>query len=456
VILNSTFDVVSSDEDNQEVKQWIDKVTEEFKTVKDDTLYITEKSDPDKPYLEKWQTKDDLQDGLDTALFDAQVGTVFGPYKVGDTYKVSKLLGRKMSPDSVRARHILIKPQKQGDTADKLKAEADSLENLIKTGKAKFEDLAKQLSADQSSAVKGGDLGWSRENVMVKPFNDFCFNGKKGEMKVVTSQFGVHLVEITDVGPKVEKVNIGVIEREVIASNQTYQSYFTKADKFARENNTADAFENAVVEQGLNKRYGSSLKPNDNTIPGLESPRPLIKWAYEHEKRDVSEVFDIGDKFVVAVLTAVHEKGYAPLENVKQEVEAEVRKDKKAEKFIDQMNQALKTSNSVDALGTAINAPVGAAKGVTLASGVITGAGRELEVVGALSVLEPGKLSKPIKGRNGVYVVVVDNAVKAPEAKNYAMNKSKLENALKSRVEYEVYDALKEKANVVDNRSKFY
>ncbi len=450
-----SFDVRPSQEDIDEVRLWIEDVAKEFETVENDTLFITEQSDPGKEYRQRWVTKEELLDGLDTVLYDASVGTVYGPYRVGDTYKAAKLLGTKMAPDSVEARHILLQPETQDDTEETIRAKADSLKQLIKSGKEKFEDLAAKLSKDAGSATEGGDLGWFREGVMVQSFNDACFNGKKGDMPIVASQFGIHLIEITDVSSKSKKVNIGMIERDIVPSDKTYQSFYTKADRFARENSTADQFEAAVVEQGLNKRVPPPMKPNDPTILGMENTRQMVKWAYESEEGDVSKVFDLGDKFAVAVLSGVDEEGYAPLESVKQVVEAEVRKDKKAEKFKAEFEQVLNSAKDIDALGTATGLPVEPAQNVNFAVANIPGLGREPELAAAVLSLQVGQISKPIKGRNGVFVAVVDNVYDAPAKDAYPQEKLRIANNLANR-QTEIYNALKENANVVDNRSKFY
>lgn len=450
-----SFDVRPSQDDIDEVRTWIEEVATEFETVEDDTLYITEQADPGKEYRPIWRVKADIPDGLDTVLYDASVGTMHGPYRVGDTYKVVKLLGAKMAPDSVQARHILLQPETQNDTEESLKAKADSLKQLIKSGQAKFEDLAMRLSKDGGSAQKGGDLGWFGEGMMVAPFNNAAFSGSKGDMPIVVTQFGIHLIEITDVSSKSKKVNLGFIERDIVASDKTYQSYYTKADQFARENNTAEKFEAAVVEQGLNKRVPPPMGKNDAAILGMDNSRQAVKWAYESEVGDVSRVFDLGDKFIVAVVSDVKEKGFATLESVKPEVEAEVRKDKKAEKFIAEFNSALGSAKDISAIGTAVNAPAEAAQGVNFGVANIPGLGREPELVGTVVTMQAGQVSKPIKGKNGVFVAVVDNVYEAPAAQNYAMNKMKIANNLANR-EGEIYEALKEKANVVDNRSKFY
>jgi len=446
-----TFEIKPSDEDNQVAKQWIDQKTEEFKVADNDSLFINLNSD--KAYAPLWIAENALPAGIDS-LKNAKVGTIAGPYLDAETWKVSKLMGTKMSCDSVKARHILLKVE--GGNTEQVKAKADSLKKVIKQ-KNNFAELAKSLSQDFGSGAQGGDLGWFKEGVMVGPFNDACFSGKKGDMMVVETQFGIHLIEILEKSKESRRLNIGTVERKTEPSDKTFQAIYAKASDFAAKSADLKAFEAAVTEQGLNVRLAPNLKPMDNKIAGLDNPRTIIQWAYNKAKvGDVSEVYEIGNKYVVAALSEKREKGIKPLASIKEEIEAEVRKEKKAEKFIKEFQEAFAAKPTIEDLGTKMNAPVESAQNIVFSAGSIPGMGKEAEVLGFIQVLKPGQFSKPIKGISGVYVVLLDAATEAPEVTDFSPVKKQLEQSLSSRADYEVYEALKEKANVVDNRVKFY
>ncbi len=446
------FDIKPSDEDNAAAKQWIDKTTEEFKLTDNDTLFININSD--KPYSAMWYAETALPPSADT-LKKAAVGTIAGPYLDGASWKVSKLLGTKMAVDSVKARHILLKVE-GGKTADQVKATADSLKKVIKS-KNNFSDLAKAISTDAGSGAQGGDLGWFKEGVMVPEFNDACFNGKKGDMPIVVSQFGVHLIEITDRSKEGRRLNIGTVERLTEPSDKTFQNIYSKASDFSTKNRTLEAFEAAATAAGYNVRIAPNVKPMESKVAGLENPRPLIQWAYNTAKKgDVSEVYEVGSKYVVVVLAEKYEKGVKPLETIKEELEAEVRKEKKAEQFIKEFEAALAGSPAADALAAKMNTAVETAQNVVFSAGSIPGMGKEPEVLGTVSALKAAAVSKPIKGLSGVYVVYVDNVTEAPEVTDFVPAKKQLVQTLSSRADYEVYEALKDKAEVKDNRVKFY
>lgn len=447
-----TFRVDPSADDVDRISQWFGEKIEEFKTTNNDTVFINRNSDTrfNAPWVKVGASG--LSPEVDTLMFAAEVGYVHGPFQDGFTWKAVKLLGVKESPDSVEARHILI-DLSQGE--ERSKALADSLYEAIQAG-ADFAQLAKDFSNDPGSGIKGGELGKFVEGQMVPEFNDACFNGETGDMVVVRSQFGHHIINVMDQIGNSEKRRMAVLERTVEASTKTRQGYYANADEFARSVSGQDSFEAEIASRNLNKRYGSNLKQSDSNIPGLESPRQVIRWAYESEKGDVSKVFELGDDFVVAILSEVREEGFTAIDDIRDELEVKVIKEKKAEMFVAEMENASNGASSVQDVATKLQIGAETKTGVTFASGVIQGFGRELEVVGTMAGLEQGELSKPIKGEQGVYVVSVDSRIDAPELANYLDQAKTLETAAGGRVSFDVLNALKEKGDIVDNRGKFY
>jgi peptidyl-prolyl cis-trans isomerase D len=194
------FTVAPSKEDFDKVQQWADRAKGEFEAAENDTLFVNRESDI--RFNALWSTKGSLPLTIDSIMFSAPKGYVHGPYREGSALKLAKLVGIKSSPDSVSARHILITPNSYGGDAG-AKSVADSLFALIKSKKGDFAALALTKSEDPGSGSKGGDLGWFKEGQMVPTFNDACFNGKKGDITLVKSQFGYHIIEVLDQKGKV-------------------------------------------------------------------------------------------------------------------------------------------------------------------------------------------------------------------------------------------------------------
>lgn len=446
-----TFDVVASMDDRNEALNWITSKKEAFATSANDTIFVNQNSDA--PFDSSYHAKGTLSPALDTVFFSASTGTIVGPYEEGGKFKLSKLSGSSMIPDSVKARHILIKINNNDVAASK--AKADSLKNLISKG-TDFALLAMTNSEDPGSGMKGGDLGWFRKGMMVKPFEDACFNGKTGDLSIVESQFGIHLIEVTGKGALTKQIQVATIERAIEPSQKTFDDVYNKATQFAAKVQTAETFDSSVVNQGLNRRTADNLRENDKVIQGLDQPREIVRWAYSAEKGDISKVFTLGNSYVIALLVDIKEKGILPLEQVKDQVTAGAIKEKKAEILLEKINAQLSGASTVDALAGKLGQAPFPVENVSFSSSYIQGIGNEPRVLGTVFALTPGKLSKPIKGENGIYVVIVDKFNEPAPQTDVTTTQKQLADSRKQRSEYEVFNALKEKANVIDNRGKFY
>jgi peptidyl-prolyl cis-trans isomerase D len=311
--------------------------------------------------------------------------------------------------------------------------------------------------SEDGSKEKGGDLGTFAEGQMVKPFNEACFTGKKAELQIVTSQFGVHLIEVTKIGAMKEKVKIGVLETKIEASSATRNEADTKANKFAAENNNAETFDKAVADQGLHKKLANNLKKSERAIPGLETPRELVRWAWNANVGDVTPApFEFGNKIVVAHLVATYDDGYSSIEELKEEIEADVRKEKKAEKFMDELKNDATSAGSLSELASKLGTQVDTLDHIKFTARGLPGLGRELDLIGTVFATPAGKMSAPIKGEQGVYVLQVESISEVTQPADYKQNKESLSKNMQARVGYEVYKALEKNAKVVDNRASFY
>jgi peptidyl-prolyl cis-trans isomerase D len=445
------FDAFPSAEDRNTVLEKMNKLKPEFIAAEVDSDFVNRNSDT--RFVERFVPRAGLTPVLDT-LFLAPEKTVIGPYMENNTYKMAKLSGSKMVPDSVKARHILIKPE-GAVTIDKAKAQIDSLKKMIESKQAKFDDLARTTSQDPGSATKGGDLGWFREGMMVPPFNDACFNGKVGELYVVETQFGVHLIEVMDKGPLSRKILISYIEMGIQPSSRTLQGVFAKASEFAGKNNSKEKFEKAVKEQNLMKRSAQYIKELDRNVNGIENSREIVRWAYEAKKGDVSKVFELDNKYIVAMLTSIKEKGVLPLEEVREQVEAEAKKQKKADQFIANFEKGKGSAKDLGEISAKIGVPLETVSNVTFSSPIVMGQS-EPEVVGKMMALGTGKMLGPVKGDAGVYMIQVDQKVDAKPLDDIKSVINQIQPTLSSRVDYAVFEALKDIADVEDNRAKFF
>lgn len=447
------FEAIPTDQDKEYLKNTLAELKEKFKNTIEDTLFVKENADTRDNI--KYYSAGTLPAEADTFIFNSDSGSVVGPYFENDVqpggygyFKLAKSIGVKFVSDSVNARHILIKIA-NGDTAS-AQAKADSLKNVIKA-KKNFPEMAKQFSEDFGSAQDGGNLNWFTQGMMVKPFNDACFDGAVGDMPVVTSQFGIHLIEIMEKTTPIKKVLTAIVDRKIEPGKKTVEDAYNKASAFSINNNSAEKFNSEGAALGI--RQADNLREADKTIGGLDNPREIIRWAFKSDIGDISQVFELGDKFVVANLYAVKEEGTLPFEAVKDLIKPEVIKEKKAEQFISQMSG----SASLDQLAGTLNTPVETGTDLTFSSNAIPGVGPEKVLIGKIFTLKQGEMSIPIKGTKGVYVVMVDNITEAvTQGADLKSNIEQISRNLQSRVDYEVFNALQESAKIKDNRGRFY
>ncbi len=443
-----TFPVVASHDDDSQTKKLVSELIPEFKTVENVEQFVNLNSDA--KYNTKYFSKEELPASI-TSVFDAEEGTVEGPYKDGNAYKIAKVVNTANIPDSVEARHILIRPDQIGMEATI--ALGDSLLEVINNG-GNFAELAKEYSTD-GSAQDGGNLGWFTEGAMVKPFNDACFLGKKGDIVTVQSQFGVHVIEVLDQAATTEKVQVAILTRNIEPSSKTFQTTYAAASKFGGSNRTYEEFMDAATKENLNARYAKFGK-NDKQVANLEGPRPMIRWAFKGGEGDVSDIFEFGDIYVVAAIKKIYEEGTAPIENVKVDVEREVKKQKKAAYLITKIEAAKSGASTLQTVADALSTEVRESVNADFSAYSIPGLGFEPEVQGTIASLTKEQISNPIEGNRGIYLVKVKNVVEPAENINLNRERSSLSTSISSRVRYEVYNAIKETADIKDNRSTFY
>lgn len=441
-----TFPVVPSAEDEKHTKEWIENLKQEFNTVENNEQFVNLNSDL--PFDGKYYSESELPASV-SSLFTAEVGTVLGSYKDNNAYMISKVVEFKNIPDSVKARHILIRPEEGVDAI----AKADSLLNVIKSG-GDFAALAIKYSAD-GSASQGGDLGWFSAGAMVQPFNDACFYGNRGDIVTVTSQFGVHVIEVMKQSFKTKKVQIATVGRTIEPSSLTYQDTYAAASKFGGTNRTYEAFRDGAEKESFSLKT-ANIKRDDKNLANFESPRQLIRWAYQGDQGEVSEIFELGDIFVVAAIKTVTDEGTAPFADVKFEIEREVKKDKKAEYLVAKLAEAADNVSTLQAVADNLNTVLKETKNSTFAAYSVSGLGFEPDVQAAAIEMPADEISKPIMGKNGVFVIQVKNIQQPAEGLSIANDRNYLTRSYRSRVGYQVYEAIKEASEIVDNRANFY
>ena len=446
-----SFSVNPTAADSAAVKVQVDKLAADFKTSTNDSLFALNNSDVKVPYA--YITKGKLDPAVDSIVFNLPAGSFYGPTFSGNSYKLAKVINTRLSPDSVKASHILLNPSKLGGV-DKARKVADSLKNLIQKG-ASFATLAAQYSED-GSKDKGGDLGTFSRGQMVPEFENAAFDGSVGDLKVVTSQFGVHLIKIEKQVGSSKVAKLAYIEKSLAASNKTKDAAYKKASAFLNEVKDGD-FAAIAKKQGYTIGVADKVTPTQGFAPGLDNPRQLIRDAYNADKGDVlDEVYSMENGFVVAKVTNILPEGTLPLADVKKDIEPMVRNAVKAKMLKEKMDKAAQGASSIEQVAQKVGQPVTPVVNMALANPVILGVSQENKVVGAVFGSAPGKLSKSIEGESGVYVFSVQNFSNPGPLANTYKQKEAMMQVASQRTLGSAFQALKDKSKIKDNRVKFY
>lgn len=254
-----------------------------------------------------------------------------------------------------------------------------------------------------------------------------------------------------------DSVKVAILEYKIIPSNNTSNEIFAKAGEFALQNKTPEAFKAAAEADNTLQLQTTDLAPDARSLNGYEQAREVTRWAF-NEKTTVNSVkrFDDGEKYIVAILTDILSDGNQSLEKVKPQIEAVLRREKRIEMLTAEFESYLSSASDISALGAAAGLQVDNVSGVSFASNNITGVGLEPKIVGAFFSLDPQEMSGPVAGNKGVFVLAADGFVVSSPASDIAAVQAQRENALQPRVNYEVYNALKENVEITDNRNKFY
>jgi peptidyl-prolyl cis-trans isomerase D len=444
------FPVTATAADDKTTEKAVADLKSDFELTNDNIQFVNANSDL--PFENEFKKREELTPDLAALAFDEPRGTVYGPYKDGDTWKLAKTDTIINLPDSVHARHILLRVQSQQEYSGAL-ALADSLKKSLENG-ASFETLVAQ---NDPSSPSGGDLGWFKRGQMVQSFEDASFFGEVGKYYVVTSEFGVHVLQILKKGVETPQARLAVIAQSIIPSTQTRNNIFATASKFASAALTPDAFENEVKTQGLEKR-SASVNDHDITIYGLPQSRQIIRAAFLTNKKSVLEnnegstIFEAGDNFVIAMLKGQRKKGIPTFEEVKLRVELAVKQHKKADILAEKI--AATGTSDLAALAQAMNVDVKTAENIDYNTTNITGAGTEPALVGAVSALKQGQLSKPVKGNNAVYVVKAESVREKEQPDSYS-EQQQLTQKLGYKA-YAAYQILQKSADITEEMFKFY
>lgn len=441
------FEIKPLKEDYKEAEAWINKLSTEFKTT-DDVVGLVN-SNSDVMYNGQNYSLATVPANLKAFAFSGKTGDIVGPMFANETYTMARIMQSGiMQSDSVKLRHIFL--------VEKDAAKADSLVAAIRAG-GDFAAMARQYSAVKQTAANGGEIGWIQEGVpgMDKEMSAAAFSKATNEVFTLKNPQGVQIMQVMEKTPARSKVKLAILERKVVASSKSQSRIYNDAKQFAVDL-TADKFDAKAKEKGYIVHPANEFLKVSDKISDIAQSRKVVQWAFKGDKGDVSDVFECGSTLVVATITDVNEKGYRSIEKLNEQLKAEIIKDKKAELMIKNLTAQLAKTPTLEGLAGSMGDSLKVATGVNFAAYQFGLAGMEPAVIGKSSVIALNKVSAPIKGNAGVFVIRTSNKQVNPQPFNAQMEKMQLNGRMSYALPYMIIQDLKDKADIVDNRINFF
>jgi len=450
------FDILPTKADSAELRSKLAETKTAWATTDNDETFVRTRLGV---YDEAYYTKEQVGDNVADALFGQPAGTIYGPYTDGDNFRIAKILGQQVVPDSVRSRHILLRDATASTRIDSMIVE-------LEARRANFADLAAKFGTDGTKDT-GGDLGYTAPGGMVKEFNDLIFySAKKGEYHKVTTQFGVHLVEVT--GQKFINRNQGAkiayISEQIIPSDNTMNNEYKAALEFVSENRSLDDLRAAAAEKGLSTETAGPFAANDYVFGSYgsnQTSRDIIQFAFagNTDVNDVSaEIYTFSDpvtrinnKHVIAALVSETPAGLPSVNNIKADIENQVLNMKKAEMLLGKIS-----ATDLEAIAGEYESQVDQVVNVSFSSGFAAGLGSEPKVIAAAFDLEEGQTSKAIEGNNGVYIVNVKRKSAVTTEPNIASLRKSTGSSIGLQTTSALMQSMKKDADIEDGRSRFF
>ncbi len=441
------FEVKPSDKDIAAANDQLTAVYDEFASTDNMKNFLMRNSDrPLSNYYYKKGELNTISSDINDFVFNDGKGAS-KVFSKDNSFFAARVLETRMVPDSVYVRHILLQGEQE--------SLADSLLNVLQKGKDSFANIAALYSADQNSyAEERGDIGWMTQTYMIPGFES-VMTADLDKAFILDTQYGKHIVEVTKKTKAIEKKQVAILEKTALASKETFNEYYAKANTVAtKAEGKYESFKKAVEEEGLYAHPMNKMLESSDRLGAIEDTKEVTRWAFEQKKAGkVSNIITVNNNyFFVVAVKGIHKEGYTPVSEVAPVIKSILYAEKLGEKKAAEVSEKIKGLDTMEAIAAALNTTVSTKEGITFAS--MTSQGLDPKFIGAVSVAEPNRISKPLAGNIGVYVYKVkahDTGAFFTEDDAKARDSQMSQYSLQSLLPVMMQDA-----DVKDNRARFY
>lgn len=446
--------VVPSDADRKAVEKEVTEYSNQLASTTADFGTFVRSTGSSVNYSDVPVSKSVFPADVASRLDSTNVNEVYGPYynQTDDSFNAFKLLAKVSSPDSIQFRQI----QVYADTEEKTKTLADSIYNALKGG-ADFAAVAKIYGqTGEATWVNAQSWEGSELDADNSKFINTLLNQPVNELANLNMGQANLILQVMNKKSMQTKYKVAVVKREVEFSKETYNAAYNKFSQFVAQNTTIDSMVKNAEESGYTLMPRTDLSSAEHYVGGVRSTREALKWIFAPKPGEVSPLYECGenDHLMVVALDKIHEAGYRDINSVAEMLRAEIRRDKKAEKIMEEM----KKYNSIAQVKGMKDAVSDSVKHVTFSAPAYISVTRSSEpVIGAVAAkTAANKVSAPIKGNGGVYMIQVYAKEKGSEKFDAKQEETTLTNMAVRIAGNQLINDLYQKAKVVDQRYLFF
>lgn len=446
--------VVPSDADRKAVEKEVTEYSNQLASTTADFGTFVRSTGSSVNYSDVPVSKSVFPADVASRLDSTNVNEVYGPYynQTDDSFNAFKLLAKVSSPDSIQFRQI----QVYADTEEKTKTLADSIYNALKGG-ADFAAVAKIYGqTGEATWVNAQSWEGSELDADNSKFINTLLNQPVNELANLNMGQANLILQVMNKKSMQTKYKVAVVKREVEFSKETYNAAYNKFSQFVAQNTTIDSMVKNAEESGYTLMPRTDLSSAEHYVGGVRSTREALKWIFAAKPGEVSPLYECGENnhLMVVALDKIHEAGYRDINSVAEMLRAEIRRDKKAEKIMEEM----KKYNSIAQMKGMKDAVSDSVKHVTFSAPAYISVTRSSEpVIGAVAAkTAANKVSAPIKGNGGVYMIQVYAKEKGSEKFDAKQEEATLTNMAVRIAGNQLINDLYQKAKVVDQRYLFF